>query len=98
MLRQGSGLTPPLLCTLQRANLSRLVNQRLEVKRLRNCGTDAVRSGQKGWGGDEVDDYFACDSSANISILLKLGHFYFAQTGHSHFAATLDLSSFGSYA
>jgi hypothetical protein len=27
------------------------------------------------------------------SALHESGHFYFAQTGHSHFAATLNLSS-----
>ena len=39
-----------------RANLSRLVNQRLEVKRLRKYGTYATRSEQLSQCGDEVDE------------------------------------------
>ena len=32
-------------------------------------------------------------SPAGPSALHKSGHFYFAQTGHSHFAATSNLTS-----
>jgi hypothetical protein len=45
-------LTPQLFRALQRANLSRFVNQRLDVKRPRNYGT--ARSEQPGQGGDRV--------------------------------------------
>jgi len=53
-------------------NLSRLVNQRLEVKRLRNYGTDAVKSEQPGQGGDEVNK--KNDQMAHRRIVARRGN------------------------
>ena len=53
-------------------NLSRLVNHRLEVKRLRNYGTDAVKSEQPGQGGDEVNK--KNDQMARRRIVARRGN------------------------